>query len=260
MDDENINVEFPRKLVKRLIEQYRQLPCLWNRSHPSYRDKIKRHKAISKLTELVQEHDPTATRVHVLRKLESLRACMRREHKKVVQSKTKSSTPDQIYTPLLWYYDLFSFAFTNEDGGSCSDAAAELPSSSEHAVSAETSSEEEAESILGSDNIEYEAQGYPVLEYTAVIEGNENSSKSYQFDEDQSKATKRSCSHVDDEYDAIGINVAAKLRTLPPNMRILAEKLINDVLFQAQVNGLSSTTAIVTVDPFKIDRKYTRNK
>ncbi|OWR55773.1 hypothetical protein KGM_212883 [Danaus plexippus plexippus] len=38
-------------------------------------------------------------------------------------------------------------------------------------------------------------------------------------------------------------------------MRILAEKLINDVLYQAQMNTLGSSTVIITPDPIKQDIK-----
>ncbi|XP_045541780.1 uncharacterized protein LOC123723247 [Papilio machaon] len=74
--------------------------------------------------------------------------------------------------------------------------------------------------------------------------------KRYLSFEDDSKSSKRHCTEIEDEYDAIGINVAAKLRNLPPNMRILAEKLINDALYQAQMNGLNSSSVITTTDPF----------
>lgn len=43
----------------------------------------------------------------------------------------------------------------------------------------------------------------------------------------------------DDEFDAIGRNVAAKLRKLPNKTRIVAEKLLNDVLYQAEMDVLT---------------------
>lgn len=41
-----------------------------------------------------------------------------------------------------------------------------------------------------------------------------------------------------DRFDIFGDNVAIKLRALPENQRIMAEKLINDVLFEAESNSL----------------------
>lgn len=45
-----------------------------------------------------------------------------------------------------------------------------------------------------------------------------------------------------DEYDAIGLNVAVKLRSMNSHQRIIAEKLIGDVLFNGQLNTLSITS------------------
>lgn len=110
-------VVFPRKLLKKMISMYREHPCLWNKNCVSYKLKQKRYEAISKLTQLVQEHEPSATRVHVLRKIESLRACVRREHKRVRDSRIRVAAggTDGIYKPMLWYYDLFSFVFTDDE-------------------------------------------------------------------------------------------------------------------------------------------------
>ncbi|CAH1110078.1 unnamed protein product [Psylliodes chrysocephalus] len=41
-----------------------------------------------------------------------------------------------------------------------------------------------------------------------------------------------------DRFDIFGDNVAVKLRALPDNQRIMNEKLINDVLFEAESNSL----------------------
>ncbi|XP_063979279.1 uncharacterized protein LOC135163619 isoform X2 [Diachasmimorpha longicaudata] len=43
---------------------------------------------------------------------------------------------------------------------------------------------------------------------------------------------------IEDEFDAIGRNVAAKLRNMRLDQRIVAEKLLNDVLFEAQLGTL----------------------
>lgn len=110
-------VVFPKKLLKKFILLYRELPCLWDRNCRAYKQKAKRHEAITQLTELVQRHDPTATRVHVLRKIESLRACVRREHKRVRDSRRNAKSDDNVYKPQLWYYELFSFVFGEEGTG-----------------------------------------------------------------------------------------------------------------------------------------------
>ncbi|XP_061721020.1 uncharacterized protein LOC133527845 [Cydia pomonella] len=227
------NVVFPRKLLTRFIALYKDQPCLWDKTCQAYKLKRKRNEAITKLTELVQEYDPAATKVHILRKIESLRACVRREYKKVQDSRAKATSSDQIYVPHLWYYDMFTFVFGEDGSNYKTKPGSPAASTGQNEESDEDQPEEESYEQTGNYAAEYNVE-------TSMIED------SRQYYEDTKKRTE-----VDDEYDAIGINVAAKLRTLPPNMRILAEKLINDVLFQAQMHGLSSSTVISTPDPFK---------
>ncbi|XP_068620630.1 uncharacterized protein [Battus philenor] len=242
-------VIFPRKLLKKFILLYRELPCLWDRNCVAYKHKQKRHEAISRLTELVQEYDPSATRVHVLRKIESLRACVRREYKRVRDSRREATKPDEVYVPHLWYYELFSFVFGSDAGGFTTKSH-----------SPDNSIEDSQDDINenGEDDVapfDQSLESYPIAYNVATniddVPDSASVTKGYSFDDDQSKNGKRHCTEIEDEYDAIGINVAAKLRTLPPNMRIMAEKLINDVLYQAQMNGLNSSSVITTTDPFK---------
>ena len=50
-----------------------------------------------------------------------------------------------------------------------------------------------------------------------------------------------------DEFDAIGKNVAAKLRCMKSTQRIVAEKLIHDALFYGQLEKLTDTSCIQLV-------------
>ncbi|KAJ8670557.1 hypothetical protein QAD02_001816 [Eretmocerus hayati] len=49
---------------------------------------------------------------------------------------------------------------------------------------------------------------------------------------------------VEDEFDAIGRNVAAKLRHMRLDQRIIAEKLLNDIMFEGQLGGLHRDSSI----------------
>ncbi|KAF9410454.1 hypothetical protein HW555_010456 [Spodoptera exigua] len=248
---DSINVVFPRKLLKEFISLYQRQPCLWDKHCASYKMKHKRHEAITKLTQLVQLYDTSATRVHVLRKIESLRACVRREFKRVQNSKKTAENESDIYTPHLWYYDLFSFMFQAEEPSQEFEKTKEVAASPQS--TSVDSEPEEPESMADEDTsfISPMEDNYTAFSISSVAgEAQEAAHSSKRFAEDDKN--KRHCTEVDDEYDAIGVNVAAKLRNLPGNMRILAEKLINDVLYQAQTNGLTNATFISTPDPFKV--------
>lgn len=49
----------------------------------------------------------------------------------------------------------------------------------------------------------------------------------------------------EDAFDIVGRNIAEKLRQLEPTMRIYAEKVINDALFEAQLGTLTRYAHIV---------------
>lgn len=51
---------------------------------------------------------------------------------------------------------------------------------------------------------------------------------------------------ADDAFNIFGNNVAAKLRTLPRQTRLYTEKLINDLLFEAEMGNIDKHTKIVT--------------
>lgn len=51
--------------------------------------------------------------------------------------------------------------------------------------------------------------------------------------------------HTRDRFDVAGENIAMKLRSLSVNQRIMSEKLINDVLFEAECNNLNRNWKLV---------------
>lgn len=50
---------------------------------------------------------------------------------------------------------------------------------------------------------------------------------------------------VDDKFDTSGKNIANKLRTLPPEIAIVTEKLLCDVLFEAQMGNITRFTKVI---------------
>lgn len=51
----------------------------------------------------------------------------------------------------------------------------------------------------------------------------------------------------DDVFNIFGKHVAAKLRTLPKQTKLYTEKLINDLLFEAEMGNVDKNTKIVTL-------------
>lgn len=47
-----------------------------------------------------------------------------------------------------------------------------------------------------------------------------------------------------DEFDIIGQNIAHKLRKLPKDVKLITEKMINDVLFEAEIGNINMATKL----------------
>lgn len=60
----------------------------------------------------------------------------------------------------------------------------------------------------------------------------------------------------EDQHDIFAKNVAEKLRHLDPTMRIISEKLINEVLFEAQMGSLNRR-AYIYIPPFEKNNHLT---
>lgn len=54
----------------------------------------------------------------------------------------------------------------------------------------------------------------------------------------------RTSNRIDDVFDAIGKNVAHKLRGMSEHQRIIAEKIISDVMYHGQMENLTPQTQL----------------
>lgn len=62
-----------------------------------------------------------------------------------------------------------------------------------------------------------------------------------------SERLRNNTSSTDDAFDIFGKHIAAKLRTLPKQTKLYTEKLINDLLFEAEMGNVDGNTKIVTL-------------
>lgn len=74
-----------------------------------------RTKAYQELLELYKTVDTEATVESVKHKINNMKSAFRKELKRVKISNRSSSSADEIYTPSLWYYDLYLFTADQEE-------------------------------------------------------------------------------------------------------------------------------------------------
>ncbi|KAF6209213.1 hypothetical protein GE061_014958 [Apolygus lucorum] len=182
--------------------------------------------------------DPQANRDSVVKKINSLRTSYRKELKKVIQSEKSGTGEDDVYVPHLWYYELLHFLKDQE-------------------IPRQTTSNIEDTEVLGDEtspdtprspsNFLPSAPASPrsctPSSCSSAISGRPTKA---------SRGTKNKCdevldvigkrlqqpSHVPDKFGNIGAAWACKLRELDPLQAVHAEKLINDVFYEAQLGNL----------------------
>lgn len=109
-----IMASWSKDFLLEFIEMFRAQEILWKVKCNDYHNKSKRNVCYDILLTKVQEIDPTANRDLIAKKINNLRSTFRKEHKKVVESKTSGTGADDLYVPKLWYYDYLLFLVDQE--------------------------------------------------------------------------------------------------------------------------------------------------
>lgn len=98
-----------RLVLSEFIEIYRSHPCLWKIKSKEYRNKLKKDAAYKLLVEKLREINETANKDDVVKKINSLRSCFRKEYKKAIASWRSDTSTENTYIPNLWYFDSLLF-------------------------------------------------------------------------------------------------------------------------------------------------------
>ncbi|RZB40369.1 uncharacterized protein BDFB_005149 [Asbolus verrucosus] len=228
--------QYTKKFLVEFIDLYKSHPTLWQIKNKEYRDKAKKAAAYELLVNKCREVEPDCDKDTVVKKINSLRTCYRKELKKVQRS-LRAGT-GEVYKPKLWYYDLLSFL--NEDTFLSGDSFFYLD-------------EDVTSDFFG-------VQSDPLTSQSESLSESARSSPTSMFVPSEAPKNKRARREgageafigqrgEEDEFDLLGKIYANKLRHLEKNQRIYAEKIINDTLFEAQLGNLSRRCRLVADGP-----------
>lgn len=92
------------------IELYESQPCLWKIRSKDYTNRKKKSKAYELIINKYREYGEEVSRDVVVKKINSLRSCYRKEKKKVLESLSENKE----HKPKLWYFDLLKFLDDND--------------------------------------------------------------------------------------------------------------------------------------------------
>lgn len=249
---------YSRHWVKEFIEIYKGEICLWQANHPDYTNHALRSKAYNKLIDKLKEVEQRPDRSTVLRKINSLRSAFRRELRKKRLYKG--------YEPRLWYFDLISFVADQKYPSTRKCFSKAENESVIEVFEEEGMPQEEEEQVLDVITVKSsEIQQNVPQRVPAVVTESPQESKKF-LNEVATESVEKDCGvkmmttyykpqecipvnsivRHDDEFDATGMYIASKLRVMQPTQRIIAEKLISDILFSGQLKGLSVKSKLET--------------
>ncbi|CAH0562766.1 unnamed protein product [Brassicogethes aeneus] len=234
-DIRHMNKDF----LTEFIELYRSLPCLWKVKSKEYSDRTKKDKAYEAMVAKLQEIDANANRETVKKKIDSMRGCFRKEMKKMKQSTKSGAGSEDICKPRLWYYNLLLFLYDQEKPR---EAVSNLD---------ETGSNSDGDSVQHSDLVDKQlrpSSSSSTIRSTPRSGGSVQSKKRLKPNADDIlKKVDRQLDEArrhDDEFDIIGKNIANKLRQLPKETAMVTEKLMLDILYEAQFGGVDKHSRI----------------
>ncbi|XP_050676766.1 uncharacterized protein LOC126973481 isoform X2 [Leptidea sinapis] len=243
-----------KKILEDFIEMYRSNPCLWQIKNKDYHNRDKKEAAYKLLIEKLREIEPGANKDVVVKKINNLRSNVRKKKKKYEQSLKSGASADDVYRIKLWYYDLFNFIHdqcTPRESSSNLDSDDENSCEKDNTEDSSNAAEEYSSNSVSTDN-----------EARSTSSNNNNSSrppkpcKTKRKDESLANEVLESVRDhfkrprpivTEDRCDIIGKNVAMKSRALDAKQIIVAEKLINDLLFEAEIGNLTPEHAYINM-------------
>uniref|UniRef100_A0A2A4JLJ7 MADF domain-containing protein n=1 Tax=Heliothis virescens TaxID=7102 RepID=A0A2A4JLJ7_HELVI len=236
-----------REWLEEFITMYRNEPCLWQIKSKAYRDQRERDKSYSKLVEKLKEIDKNADEEAVKKKINCIRTTYKKQLRRVEAS--IKSGDERIYSPKLWYYPLLQFLHdedrprtrrsdTEDDHSDYEDPIDVI----KQAPKAEIFIYPEEAGPESTSTLKRRASTVPASN-AAIREPKKRNLDS--FNKSRTETVRDSLPAHNDRFDIFGANVAAKLRDLSKRQRIFAENLINETLFEAEMDNLTVTYRVM---------------
>ncbi|KAF5289028.1 hypothetical protein FQA39_LY03907 [Lamprigera yunnana] len=214
-----------------------------------YHDRDVREAAYDRLITKLKEIEPDANKSSVVKKINNFRINVRKEKKKRDMSRKSGAGTDNVYSPKLWYFDLFDFLGDHD-----------VPSTSSSNLDDEDVSEMDEEGSEGT--IQQTPLIEEVSEQTIVTPNHRNRpekeklqaplhpniGKKTETEELTNDVLVSVRDHFkkpppqDDRYDLMGKSIALRIRALEKRQRLIVEKKINDIIFEAEMGLMNTPT------------------
>ncbi|XP_028032895.1 uncharacterized protein LOC114245087 [Bombyx mandarina] len=244
-----------QKIEHEFIKLYHKLPLLWDAKHPDYNNKYKRNAALDKLLIILKQLNHLATRYNVRQKINILRSCYRKDLRRHLASKVIGADGEVSYEhiPTSWKFHKLRFLDGNDNN------------TEEYKNEITQVNIQDSEYHDNSNNSNQRSEGSSGQECHDIETDPDLSLESLKTFEDKTYIRKSSHKRIklelnqegyyppdkeeplDREFNAIGANVACKLKRMNQQQRYHAELLINKVLIKGLKDSLTDDSDITDV-------------
>ncbi|KAG8314092.1 hypothetical protein J6590_100382 [Homalodisca vitripennis] len=230
--------------LSEFIELYRSFPFLSLVKSKEYSDRNKTDLAYVELVKKYKEFDPLADRNIVVKKIGGLRTVYKKELAKVKRSSKSGAGADDIYKPSLWYFDLLQF-LDDQDSARPTRSTMDDHEDDEEETQQETTSTIKGKSLqhrLCQRQVMIRASASSRSMTPAPNVPRQKRKKNLTSTDEvlQLAGQQLKAIRPDDEFDAFGKYVAHKLRLLKGNQSVSARKLMNDVIYEGELETLTN--------------------
>ncbi|XP_053667469.1 uncharacterized protein LOC128717820 [Anopheles marshallii] len=233
------------KFVEEFIELYKSFPCLW---HPkSKRYEHQKQNAYETLVEKYREVNPHASKETVKRKINALRTGYRKQLKRL-KGPSKPGTHRQ---PTWWYFELFDFLddypkwLKRED---CVESTHLEPLTLDDAEYEDDTEDSDRSKVVDEFHVSANTRIAPLPTEPCSSRSHHQSrpiETSPHDDLEELVQQKLNAFLENDPSVVYGKHVAHKLRSLSEQQNTFAQKLINDIIFEAEMGNLTRRCTLV---------------
>ncbi|XP_063384431.1 uncharacterized protein LOC134670552 [Cydia fagiglandana] len=252
-------------LDEQFITEFETLSELWNSQHTDYTNKLKRQKGYNKLLTIFKRYKPNATVDDVRKKINSLRSNYRRELRRIAETHRNGD----VYTPRSKSFKLLSFLYDTEMPDYTEQSPqtvdvfvkCEEPETTErlhlsmspvndsfdyNSVSPTTQTKDDHLSTSQPAFLPVQSPMYKQVQ-NPLLQTDETFNYNSITTQTKSEACQAFLSTARNQHQSLQHTTAwslahiwsQKLDKMEPMQRLLAEKAINDVLFEAELGNLN---------------------
>ncbi|XP_073833857.1 uncharacterized protein [Musca autumnalis] len=224
--------------LKEFLLCYEKQRCLWDTAHPGYTRRDERNESYKTLSKIMEKYNKPSSLYDVRKKINTIRSSYKRELRKIMQS--EACGDDNLYQPKIWWYDYCKFLTTTDKHSQGMSPATTLSDDEDTNLHDTNSSHCSNDTLDEIQTIFYDLTNDEVY----LNEPPKKIKKIIEEKVDAQNIVKNILHQDVDSNDLMSLAWAKKLRKMKPLQSKLAERLIAEIIFQGEMDMLTTNTAI----------------